>query len=90
MNPAPRRREQPTHYRLRDPLPLTITFPSVTYEVVMTCCPISQRRQLMAHDKSTGRWPLLSPPYHAQDFLELTLFTVGFPVRPDQHDGVSP
>ncbi len=78
-NHAPR---TPTFYRFLVPLPLTVTFPSVTYEVSLQSIPAAGRHELVAHDARTGVWPFLSPRYHAREFLEQAVFQSGFPVHP--------
>jgi hypothetical protein len=72
----------PTFYRLLVPLPLTVSFPSVTYEVSLQSVPAAGRHELVAHAAETGVWPFLSPRYHAREFLEQAVFQSGFPVRP--------
>ncbi len=72
----------PPFYRLLVPLPLTVRFPSVTYEVSLQSIPAAGRHELVAHDAKTGVWPFLSPRYHAREFLEQAVFESGFPVRP--------
>jgi hypothetical protein len=71
----------PTFYRLLVQLPLTVVFPSVTYEVMLQSIPAAGRHELVACDRETGTWPTLSPRYHSPDFLAQAVFTVGFPVR---------
>ena len=72
----------PVHYRVLVPLPLTVTFPSVTYELSLQSVLAAGRHELVAHDAKTGMWPTVSPVYHARDRLEQAVFQLGFPVRP--------
>ncbi len=71
----------PVFYRLLVPLPLTVVFPSVTYEVSLQSVLSAGRHELVAHDAKTGTWPTLSPVYHGREILELAVFKAGFPVR---------
>lgn len=72
----------PVHFRILVPLPLKVTFPSVTYEVSLQSVLAAGRHELVACNVKTGTWPTLSPVYHARDKLEQAVFQVGFPVRP--------
>ncbi len=71
----------PVHYRLLVPLPLTVVFPTVTYEVSLQSVLSAGRHELVAHDTKTGTWPTISPVYHGREILELAVFKAGFPVR---------
>ena len=43
-----------SHYGLLMPLPLTVTFPSVTYAENLQSMPAAGRHELVAHDAKTG------------------------------------
>jgi hypothetical protein len=72
----------PRYYRLRVQAPLTVTFPSVAYELTLQSVQSAGRHELVAHDAKTGLWPTVSPAYYSRDKLELAVFHTGFPVRP--------